>query len=619
MRNYFRRATHAATSIFMASCFSTAGFADTIFGPFGRWNPSIETSYEASPSEVGSTVYQFLTPLVQGDDWLIFSDVRAHNFLPDWREGNLGVVIRKRWEPVIIGAYGFLDVQRSAADNTFWQGTLGLELLSEFIDFRVRGTAPFDDAKQALGASAALIENGNIIFYQGEENALSSAEADLRFRLPVDQTFGRRADFWIGADAAVYDHDNIDRQIVWGASFEARLNDGVFGIVGSRITAEFAAKKAEGFDPALIGALRVRLPLGPSPRTPNTEEDGFDRLDARMTDRIQHAFYAPVLPLPTGPTEDIYDNDTNILLNKYAELDDQAAILVQNAAISGAPTENTLFHITGDNGPYAGSLLVGQNRTYVGGGSTIDLRGGTSNTVVQFTASGVAPQFVQTASTPIVSVQGSNSHVAGMNLLGAGSPGFFNHGFGGTGANSRIDGLSNVVIEQNTITSAGFDGIGFDQNNSQIVVRDNVILNSGGDGIAFEQLNTDVQILNNTINGTGIIGIATGSNNTFFSVVGNSISNTTNAAFVVSSNSSFTDFSNNVFAGTIGGDLIDLVGTGNSLQGTGNNAFNAIVGGDFCGNGNLALPVAFTGSIGFDTAPLSAIPIVLQSGSSPCF
>ena len=107
----------------------------------GKWHGWWElggtySTDDASRGEV--TVFQ---PLAQTASTLFFADIRGKLFEDDNQEGNFALGHRRMlntgWN---FGAWGGIDVRNTEDDNTFWQASGGLEMLSGEWDLRVSGT-----------------------------------------------------------------------------------------------------------------------------------------------------------------------------------------------------------------------------------------------------------------------------------------------------------------------------------------------------------------------------------------------------------------------------------------------------------------------------------------------
>lgn len=209
--------------------------------------------------------------------------------------------------------------------------------------------------------------------------------------------------------------------------------------------------------------------------------------------------------------------------------------------------------------------------------------------------------------------------------------------FNNDNAQVRISGV--------TISGTGAEGIEFDQRNTDVSIRNSSISATGSDGINFGNLNQSVTISGNTIDSSNE-GIQFGNDNTSVSIAnntiasdneaiefnqrnsgtisGNTLTNAAGDAIDLQNQNVFTiignrfnfvgddairigsdntvTISDNVFAGPIGGQILDVDGGGaNLLSGSGNVANGPVT----CQSGTFAGQVIVSG-------------VVLQDGAAPC-
>ena len=94
------------------------------------WRPSIELEARGTSIRTIGQAKAFI-PLAQNSDSLLFADVRGLGTDGDAYEGNFGLGLRwLGYNDWIIGLNSFFDIRTTEVDNTFYQGTVGAELLS---------------------------------------------------------------------------------------------------------------------------------------------------------------------------------------------------------------------------------------------------------------------------------------------------------------------------------------------------------------------------------------------------------------------------------------------------------------------------------------------------------
>ena len=107
-----------------------------------KWGAHVEAEgkygTERSLGEVG-----LFAPLWQDDDTLVFADIRGRIDSRDSSEGNFGLGLRHQvnndWA---LGGYAFYDRRKTDFGNKFNQATIGVEALSENLEFRINGYIP---------------------------------------------------------------------------------------------------------------------------------------------------------------------------------------------------------------------------------------------------------------------------------------------------------------------------------------------------------------------------------------------------------------------------------------------------------------------------------------------
>ena len=160
---------------------------------------------------------------------------------------------------------------------------------------------------------------------------------------------------------------------------------------------------------------------------------------------------------------------------------------------------------------------------------------------------------------------------------------------------------SNVTIAQTSIANTD-DGIVFNANNSNITIAQTTIANTADDGIFINENNT-AAISDTTITGAGDNAIALEENNTV-TISNTTIANTGNSGLAMGANNTVT-LDTTTFAGTIGLNLLEFAGGGNTFNGAGN-INDAAIGGLLCSGAG-----GFTGTFQIDGT-------VIVDGGPPC-
>ncbi len=179
--------------------------------------------------------------------------------------------------------------------------------------------------------------------------------------------------------------------------------------------------------------------------------------------------------------------------------------------------------------------------------------------------------------------------------------------------NSDNDGIdfddsnANVLITNATVENIDDDGINFGGDNTNVTIANSTVTNADDDGIDFEAGgNSNVTIVNNVLTDIGNAGDDNGIEftdlNTNVVIAGNTINGVFEDALQFGANNTVT-IDDNIFAGTIGDDLLDVNGGGNTINGAGN-INNAVIGGNLCeGAGNFVGTLEIGGVVIVDAGP----------------
>ena len=232
-------------------------------------------------------------------------------------------------------------------------------------------------------------------------------------------------------------------------------------------------------------------------------------------------------------------------------------------------------------GQFSGPQVLGGNRTLLGGGATIRLRGLKSGTTRAYTAPGTQPTSAS-ESGPGLRIEGDNVHVAGIRIRTAGD-----HN-GVSGGSDR----TNVAIQQMHIETdnSASRGIRFGENNATIRLMQNTVLTID-DGVRFGDNNRDVQITENTLTVSGGgQAVRLGDDNDGIKAAGNAIradGDKSQGVRLGADNTNVVLSLNNF--GTVGGDIFVFAATGNRLDsGSVGNSVAASPGGSVCdGSGSF--------------------------------
>ncbi len=258
---------------------------------------------------------------------------------------------------------------------------------------------------------------------------------------------------------------------------------------------------------------------------------------------------------------------------------DEVIFVDGGAALDPEPLiGNKLIIVTGE---FTGPQTLRANRTLLGGGSTIRLRGLRSGKVTTYTAPGAPPTSASDAG-PGLKIEGDNVHVVGVRIRTNGD----HNGVSGGSDRTNV-AVQQMLIEVSDVSSRG---IRFGDNNSNIRLMRNTVL-TVDDGVRFGDNNSDIQITENTVTVSGGgQAIRYGDNNVDIRVAGNKITAGGGKAqgIRIGADNANVILSENRF-GIVGGDVFVFSSTGNRLSpGNAGNTVTVAPGGAICdGSGSF--------------------------------
>ncbi len=139
-----------------------------------KWGPRLNLEGKMGDDDKGFTGQAgVLFPLSYKQDInsLIYTDLRGMFNESDATEANFGLGVRKfvRERNIIVGGYVFRD-WRHQYDNNWNQWTVGAELLTDKIDFRVNGYFPVEDKvlAQNLDDDQILVIGNNVLYEEAQ-------------------------------------------------------------------------------------------------------------------------------------------------------------------------------------------------------------------------------------------------------------------------------------------------------------------------------------------------------------------------------------------------------------------------------------------------------------------
>ncbi|MDB4802547.1 inverse autotransporter beta domain-containing protein [bacterium] len=487
--------------------FSMVGLAIVLGGTnlasaqYDRWNPYLEVEGRAGDGAERAQGRIF-APIFQDDCSMLFGDIRLMYTDQQAYEGNFGlgyrqmISNRRLW-----GAYGFFDIKESALDNTFYQGSAGVELLDINWGLRANAYLPDMGAKFAPGGNA-FVQGGQIFVQGNRERAYYGMDVEAehilwRSKKPTANLHAGDVEFWAAGGYFYFDNDTSNFQEVAGprARVEARLYD--LPLLGndSRIVASAQYEYDDVRGSVSQGFLNVRIPLAPGGCKGCRPK--MNLLDRRMVTPIVRDIDIVTNVAQDGRIEGAKNAFLGTVLDDVVTL--TAADEIQ-ALIEGGADEQ-VFILDGVDGAemlFSG-IDLNDGQILIGGGGSMNVIGCDTGLEAVFTAQGEAFAFDQTDGGSNVLNITNNNGIFGLTTFGG---------------NNSIAGINagNFEISDNTLMGAGANAIGFLPVGDTILgsITNNRLVGTGGDGIGVLSIGAsdiDLMIAGNSFDMIGGNGI----------------------------------------------------------------------------------------------------------------
>lgn len=562
----------------------------TTYGPNGYWKPYVEADGFIWDKAAYNGNLRLWSPLIQNPDWILHTTIGGGFFETDGLQGTAGIGFRHVIGDAILGVYGFADVTFTEHGNTFWRVSPGIELLGLNYETRINGYIPIGEDQYLIDSSIVVSGGGAMSGQLEYETNFYGIDGELGLRLPFEIGEEKLHDFWLYGGANYYDHEDADELFGADARFEWRINKLTEEYPGSRLSfiANASWNNVDDFDYG--GGIRARLPLGKKARCFNRYPDDRTIDCPTRNGRMD----AAVIRRTRGDSvivqnEIVYDPQTDVdMLTVVTAGDLDGSLVLGNPPALGSPvgyntlndavlaTDEVLIVVDGDETPPTGfpPTIVDSNTTVLGTGTTIELRGRTTNDVYNYLVAGARPQFDHNNNGPALTLDGTGIHIAGLGLSGdrAAAANTFNHGIfirpnagniaieqniftdlAGSGISS-VGPANDIRIFNNDFSDIGGDAISIFDDNLFVVIDQNNISDIGGSGVHFDNANLNAEVTDNVISDVGGSGIMFENRNDNAVVTGNDITNTGEAGI------EFLD--NNRFAYVFDNDIIDVGGRG---------------------------------------------------------
>ena len=490
--------------LFPALLLTTALFAPMAHAQDApKWGAHVEAEgkygTERSLGEVG-----LFAPLWQDDDTLFFTDIRGRIDSRDSSEGNFGLGLRHQvnndWA---LGGYAFYDRRKTDFGNTFNQATIGVEALSENLEFRINGYIPESTEKEAIASStsvAGAASGGNIQLVTTTtgatyERALPGADIEVGYKFDLPDNW----EFWAHAGGFHFDASDYDNVSGPRGRVELSYDNVPYLGEGSRATLGFETQHdtVRGGQSWAIARLRVPLNFSGAPQRALTG------LDKRMTTRIVRDI--DIVSGNSTPTSTSSAETAEVALGSGATVStytilDAGDDVPADVTAAGA---NSLVVIDGSAGTIdnaATTINATNGQTIAGGGSTVTVTGQTSGASATLTLPGTRPTItgnVGTTTLMQVTAGRNNVTIQGINLTG----GDYGIAFGG-------DSITIRDMTMENLGDAGFYIVG-----DNATISDITIDRPGGGGFAGVEIGAANNISFSNIRITNTTGHAFGAFN----------------------------------------------------------------------------------------------------------
>ena len=448
-------------------------------------------------------------PVWQGNDFLLFGDLRMQSDDSGNQEGNIGFGYRRMGESMIVGGYGFYDYRKSdETGNTFMQGTLGLEALTETLDFRANFYIPEGGEQTAAGAAAAELVGASLQMRSGFERALPGFDAEIGYRLMGSEN----SDAELRVFAGGYRFAADTYETVSGARgrVEARLFDIGFLGEGSRFTAGLEVQSDTVRDTQGFAVARLTIPFGGGRRS---ARGGLER---RMTDYVVRDVDVVTGTAATGAAEDVIYADTGVTAGFVYVQDVDDDFEATLAAIG----EGGMVVLDGAAGLISttASVALSSGQVLLGGGGSVDVVGVDSGATATWTAPGDRPFIYGDVAGGSVITLADDVVVSGLDIenisMVASSYGIYGTLVSGalvadnnivtrglSGVGIFLDGVDSAIVSGNDIVTALDAGYGIYLTGSDFnIVSGNSVATSGYSGRAIYLTTSS----SNTVSGNDI-------------------------------------------------------------------------------------------------------------------
>ncbi|MDH6233270.1 parallel beta-helix repeat protein [Mesorhizobium soli] len=527
------RSAWAVSATVLGICTVSSAHADDIFAK--RWGAWFEGGAQVSKNRSLGQADLF-APLYQNSDTLLFADLRGMFDDRDAVEGNFGLGLRQMlpsgWN---LGAYGYYDVRRSSLDNTFHQNTLGVEALSEYLDFRANAYLPLGNHEKRMraGSWSSVTSTGPEAVLMGTslgiqtqtittlgtsfliERAMAGFDAEVGVRLPV---FPDDLKLDLRAFGGGYHFQAAGMESISGPRARLELMARDFaGLPGVKLTGDLTWQNDMVRGDQLIAAVRLRVPFNASV----TRDRPLTYMEERMLDRVvrdvdvvsntgNETTSKSVTVTTTEDAINTWNGETvTSLVQVDATTQDHAAL---QAALDSVGADGIVL-LNGNIGA-PGGITLNDKQTLLGGGTVLKLKGATSGAEVDFTAPGASGGISGAAGTAVtmatdsslrgLSVENISSNANSFAVVGASGAGLHDVTIVSAANGVKVNNITNFTLQGGSITAAQGSAVNI-AGSTGLSISGATIVQNGASGMGIVADNASGTIYGNTIttNGNG--------------------------------------------------------------------------------------------------------------------
>ncbi|MGN7438026.1 MAG: inverse autotransporter beta domain-containing protein [Alcanivorax sp.] len=395
LKRFFQNTTFLCAALLITPHLSTPSLAQNASSK--KWEGHIEAEGKISNDRSIGEGSVFI-PVWQNDTSMLFTDIRGKFDNRDSEEMNLGLGYRQQinnsW---ILGGYAFYDRRNSGNDNTFHQATIGVEAMTEDLEFRINGYIPESSEEEIGGStSTASINGGN---FQIQNYSAPKERALPGIDVEVGKGFYLPKNWEVWAYAGGYHFDASGYEDVTGPRGRVEISKNFDN--GMRFTAGLESQSDDVRGGQTFGIARLRVPFSAFGGGDKTPSRSLSKLDQRMTTRIIRDVdivsgeqQGELLSTEAATFE--LDNGTKV--SSFTTIDATGNI----AADVTAAGDNAMIVVDGSQGTIntADRIQPRSGQTIIGGGASITVSG-TSGATATLTLPGSRPTIDSTYTTTV--------------------------------------------------------------------------------------------------------------------------------------------------------------------------------------------------------------------------